>query len=119
MEPSDSDFRDAEFAESIAEEVIAVLEGHRFFALLDDLYCPTDPTMSERKCGHSYATSIEILKTLGMDSEEIADVLAVLKSRGGCCDCEILYNVAEESRLKAAYWKARYRELTEEQRSVP
>jgi hypothetical protein len=25
---------------------------------------------------------------------------------GGCCDCEILYNVAGESRLKSRYWKA-------------
>ena len=46
-----------------------------------------------------------------MDSDEIADVLAVLQSRGACCDCEVLYNVAEESRLKARYWKAEYAKL--------
>ena len=27
--------------------------------------------------------------------------------KGGFCDCEILYNVVEESRLKAEYWQAR------------
>jgi hypothetical protein len=113
MEPSSSDFRDADFAESIAEEVTAVLEGHQFFVLLDDLFCPKDPAAAARKCSHSYAGSIEILKALGTDSEEIADTLAVLKAHGGCCDCEILYNVAKESRLKAAYWNARNRESTE------
>ena len=49
-----------------------------------------------------------------MASEEIADVLAVMRFKGGRCDCEILYNVGEESRLKAEYWKGRYRELTTE-----
>ena len=114
MNPDDSDFRDAEFAASIADEVIPVLERHGFFALLDNLFSPTDPAVVARKCEHSYASSIEVLKTLGMDPEEIADILAVLKARGGCCDCEIFYNVAEESRLKAAYWKARHSELAEE-----
>lgn len=47
-----------------------------------------------------------------MDSEEIEDILAVMRFHGGSCDCEILYNVAEESRLKAKYWKSRYSELT-------
>lgn len=28
---------------------------------------------------------------------------------GGFCDCEILYNVAEESHFKSKYWKARAR----------
>jgi hypothetical protein len=27
--------------------------------------------------------------------------------QGGFCDCEILYNVAEQSRLKAEYWMAK------------
>jgi hypothetical protein len=49
-----------------------------------------------------------------MNSEEIEDVLAVMRFSGGCCDCEILYNVAEESRLKSEYWKARLKEVTTE-----
>ncbi|MGD0914396.1 MAG: DUF2695 domain-containing protein [Terracidiphilus sp.] len=112
MNPEDSGFRNAEFAESIAEQVIPVLEEQRFFALLDELFSPTDPAVASRKCEHSYASSIEILKTLSMDPEEIADILVGLKARGGCCDCEILYNVAEESRLRAESWKAEYRRLT-------
>lgn len=27
--------------------------------------------------------------------------------QGGFCDCEILYNVVENGRLKAEYWTAR------------
>jgi hypothetical protein len=32
-------------------------------------------------------------------------MFAVLRAQGACCDCEVLYNVAESSRLKAEYWK--------------
>ena len=42
-----------------------------------------------------------------MGSDDVDDILAVLTSRGACCDCEVLYNVAEESRLKAQYWSSR------------
>ncbi len=113
-QPGDYEFRDLEFAKSIATDMIPVLEERHFFELLDDLYCPPDPTASARKCEHSYSGSIEILETLGMDSREISDVLAALKARGGCCDCEILYNAVEESRLKGTYWKAHYIELAKE-----
>jgi hypothetical protein len=44
---------------------------------------------------------------LGFDPDEISEIAQVLSARGGCCDCEILFNVAEESRLKSEYWKAK------------
>jgi len=34
-------------------------------------------------------------------------VIEVLNANGASCDCEVLYNVAEESRFKSEYWKAR------------
>src|SRR5580658_1925558 len=111
-ERADDGLRDLEFAESIATYVIPVLENRRFFELLDDLYSPIDPASTPRKCDHSFAGATEVLKNLGMDPEETADILAVMKARGGCCDCEILYNVAEESRLKAEYWQTKHRELS-------
>jgi hypothetical protein len=92
----------------------AFLHKKRFFEFLDDRYCPFDPLRTRAKCEHSYAHSLEILAHLGMNSEEIEDVLAVMRFSGGCCDCEILYNVAEESRLKSEYWKARLKEVTTE-----
>jgi hypothetical protein len=109
---SDEDVRDGKFAESIAADVIAVLHKNRFFELLDDRFCPSDPLQARARCEHSYANTLAILTQFGMDSDEVEDVLAVMRFSGGCCDCEILYNVAEESRLKSEYWKARHKELT-------
>jgi hypothetical protein len=48
-----------------------------------------------------------ILVAAGFDRAELEDIFAVLQSKGGCCDCEVLYNVAETSRLKANYWLGR------------
>ena len=39
------------------------------------------------------------------DSDDLKDMFAVMRAEGACCDCEVLYNVAESSRLKAEYWK--------------
>ena len=51
--------------------------------------------------------SKDILTKLGFDGEAIVEIMQVLASKGGFCDCEILFNVAEEGRLKSEYWKAR------------
>jgi hypothetical protein len=103
---------DAEFVNDIAPDVLGVLEKDHFFERLDELFCPVDPSKQSVMCGHSFDHSVSILQDLGMDSDDVDDVLAVLRSKGGCCDCEVLYNVVEESRLKARYWKARATELT-------
>jgi hypothetical protein len=102
-----NDDLESDFIKDITPGVLSELERIRLFQKLDDQFCPvgvSDPTV---KCGHSYAQTEKILKNAGMDSEDVEDILAVLHSLGGCCDCEILYNVAEESRLKSKYWKAR------------
>jgi hypothetical protein len=98
---------DVEFVNNIAPNVIAVLEKEHFFERLDDQFCPADPSGEPTRCGHSFEISVGILRELGMDSDDVEDVLAVLSSRGACCDCEVLYNVAEESQFKSQYWKAR------------
>ena len=97
---------DAEFVNDIAPDVIGVLEAERFFEKLDDLFCTLDPSIPSIKCRHDFENSLRILRELGMDSDGIDDVIAVLHSTGGCCDCEVLYNVVEVSRLKAQYWQA-------------
>jgi hypothetical protein len=102
---------DAEFVNDIAPDVLGVLEKDHFFERLDDLFCPVDRSGRSVSCGHSFDHSVTILQALGMDPDDVDDVLAALKSKGGCFDCEVLYNVAEESRLKARYWKARAAEL--------
>ena len=48
-----------------------------------------------------------VLALGGFREDEHFDVFHVLMARGGYCDCEILYNAVEVSRLKAEYWRAR------------
>ena len=43
----------------------------------------------------------------GFSRDDLEDTFAVLKPKGEFCDCEVLYNVAEFSRLKAQYWRGR------------
>lgn len=107
-----SNFRTEEFVNDIAEDVLGVLLAQRFFERLDDIFCPEESSRVRARCGHSFANSTGILREAGMDSDDIDDVLAVLRLKGGHCDCEVLYNVAGESRLKAKYWKARHAEFT-------
>jgi hypothetical protein len=108
MSNSDSD---ADLYEDIATDVLGVLNNSRFFERLDDAFLSPGSSQPTVKCGHSFTKTTEILLGLGMDAEEIKDVIGVLRSKGGCYDCEVLYNVAEESRLKSQYWKARANEM--------
>jgi hypothetical protein len=98
---------DNDLINSIAPNVLKVLASKRFFEALDDRLCPADPAQPRSSCEGTYATSTEILSLYGFDPEEIAEITQVLASKGGCCDCEILFNAAEESRLKSHYWKNR------------
>jgi hypothetical protein len=40
----------------------------------------------------------------GFYESEYFDVFSVLMSKGGYCDCEILYNVADGSEFARRYW---------------
>jgi hypothetical protein len=55
----------------------------------------------------TYRLSESILQASGFEHDDFSDIFAVLQSKGACCDCEVLYNVAEKSRLKAKYWRSR------------
>lgn len=79
-----------EFVNKIAPAVLSVLEKERFFERLDDLLCPADSSAERVTCEHSFNISVSILRNLAMDSDDIEDVLAVLHSKGACCDCEVL-----------------------------
>jgi uncharacterized protein DUF2695 len=91
---------------SITPDVMRCLRRSQFFELLDDLLCPREGS-SPRQCSGDYTLSETILTDAGYDPEEVQEIFDVLRSQGGCCDCEILYNVAEPSRLKANYWRSR------------
>lgn len=99
-----------DFASGIAADVLEVLKQLRFFELLDDRFSPIDLAQNASRCAHSFEVTESILAGSGMNGEDIQDVLDVLRSKGACCDCEVLYNVAKESRLKAKYWKNRHAE---------
>jgi hypothetical protein len=96
---------------SITPDVMRCLDRSEFFDKLDDLLCPNEASLPRKGCGGDYKLSESVLRTAGFDSEELADIFGVLRSQGGCCDCEILYNLAESSRLKAEYWRGRAKGL--------
>lgn len=103
---SEADFSDAELIASIAPDVMKYLGSRGFFERLDDLFCPTDPSRARQQCTGNHEVSMSILKSQGLGEAEIENVCAVFAAQGGCCDCEVLYNMVETSRLKAEYWRA-------------
>jgi hypothetical protein len=99
-----TDHTEADFIRSITEDVMKCLLRSRFFDKLDNLLAPTN-TPEVTHCVGGYKLSRSILQASWFDSEEMADIFEVMRSLDGGCDCEILYNVAASSRLKANYWK--------------
>lgn len=102
MEASDDDL-----IASIAPDVLKYLARVGYFERLDDLLSPRDASRPRQECDGTYRLSESILPEFTVDNAELADILAVLSRNGACCDCEVLYNVAESSRLKAKYWQKR------------
>ena len=99
------DSTDSDLIAAITPDVMACLRRSQFFEKLDDLLSPTEG--GSGSCHGDYRLSEDILRSGGYDSEELRDIFDVLRSQGGCCDCEILYNVTETSRLKEKYWRSR------------
>ena len=100
---------------SIAPDVMKYLDRSQFFAKLDDILCPEDKALVQKKCAGDYKLSETILRASGFSGIDLTEILDVLKSRGACCDCEVLYNVVETSRLKAKYWQGRLKHPSREQ----
>jgi hypothetical protein len=105
--PEDLQYPDEELIDSITPAVIKCLQGARFFEALDDAMCPEDASHERAPCWGDFRNSRPILLNRGFKEDELFDVFHVLMRQGGFCDCEILYNAVEESRLKAEYWIAR------------
>jgi uncharacterized protein DUF2695 len=96
----------------IGPDVMTCLGRCSYFEKLDGLLSPQDNSVPVEKCDGSFRLSETILIAAGFDRAELKDVFAVLHSKGGCCDCEVLYDVAEKSRLKVTYWCGRTVEQT-------
>lgn len=105
--PDDLVYPDEELTESIAPDVLKVVSAANVFEDLDDSLCPDDECASGSQCFGDYRHTRAILLQRGFKESELFDVLHVFMAKGGHCDCEILYNVAEQSRLASEYWTAR------------
>jgi hypothetical protein len=105
--PEDLRYPDEEVIDEITPDVMKCLNGARFFELLDDVMCPQQPVRQRAQCWGDNRNSRPILLNQGFKEDEFFDVFHVLMRQGGFCDCEILYNAAAQSRLKAEYWIAR------------
>ena len=98
---------DDELVIGITPDVMRVLEGKSFFDRLDDLLSPVDSLQPASRCRGTFDLAKSILLAAGVDESDFDDIFCVLRAQGGCCDCEILYNVSETNRLKSNYWRAR------------
>jgi Protein of unknown function (DUF2695) len=105
--PEDLRYPDEELIDSITPDVMMCLLDSRFFELLDKALCPEEAGGESAPCWGDFRHSRPILLNRGFKEDELFDVFHVLMRKGGFCDCEILYNAAEHSRLKAEYWTAR------------
>jgi Protein of unknown function (DUF2695) len=109
--PEDLEYPDSALIADITPDVMRCLFGAGIFEALDDVLCPADPREPRRPCYGDYRLARAALLARGFRDHELFDVFHVLMARGGYCDCEILYNAVELSRLKAEYWRARAEEI--------
>ena len=103
----DLEYPDSELIADITPDVLRCLSRARIFEALDDVLCPADTSHPRAGCHGDYRHARAALLARGFREDELFDVFHVLMARGGYCDCEILYNAVDVSRLKAEYWRAR------------
>jgi len=91
----------------IAPDVMKCLGRCGFFEKLDGVLSPEDNSSPSHDCDGTFKLSESILLAAGFEQDDMYEIFAVLRSKGGFCDCEVLYNVAATSRLKGKYWRSR------------
>ena len=106
---------DDELVSSIAADVMMCLTRSAYFEKLDDLLSPDESSTAAQTCDGTFKLSGSLLLASGLVRDDFDDIFAVLQSRGGHCDCEVLFNVAENSRFKAKYWRNRAAGVTQPQ----
>ncbi|MBB5065045.1 DUF2695 domain-containing protein [Granulicella mallensis] len=94
----------------ITPYVMKSLEGKGFFVSLEELIFNKGAD-NPIGCKHDFTHATALLIKAGYTAEDREDIFAVMRSRGGFCDCEILYNALEESLPRERYWKTRAAEL--------
>ena len=103
----DLDYHDDEVTSTIREPIMKCILASRFFEKLDDKMSPLMPWKNAEACHGDFRIAKNALAQSGFHENEYSDVLHVLMAQGAYCDCEILYNVAPQSRLKTKCWKKR------------
>jgi hypothetical protein len=101
---------DNELIAAIAPDVLRSLRERGFFAALDELFLPIDSNSQPQTCIGDFRQAKQALQTCGFEESDWSDVFHVLMEQGTFCDCEILYNAAEESRLKSQHWRRKHEE---------
>jgi len=96
---------DEELIASITPGVMEALRKKRFFAALDEVFLPKSGTTQPQTCSGDFRHAKHALQLCGFKESDWFDVFHVLMRQGAFCDCEILYNSAIDSRLKAQYWR--------------
>src|ERR1039457_4270672 len=103
--PEELFYPDEELITSIAPDVLRSLRERGFFAALDDVLCPLNDNSQPHPCTGDFREAKQALQVCGFPESDLSDVSHVFMEQGAFCDCEILYNAAEESRLKAQHWR--------------
>jgi hypothetical protein len=111
-------FPDDDLISSITPHVSLVLKNRGFFKVLDDTLCPISPDLEVVQCKGDFSNSKAALLACGFSGGDYDDVFGVLMAIGAYCDCEALYNVAGDNRVKAQYWKFRHTTLRQSDSQV-
>lgn len=106
-----ADDPDEEFIASIAPDVLSSLQARDFFARLDDVFCPPNSITGAQVCSWDFRHAKATLQHCGFEESDWSEVFHVLMGQGAFCECEILYNVATQSRLKSQHWQHRAHEI--------
>jgi hypothetical protein len=103
--PEEVEYPDEGLIAAIKADVLAALQTSGFFGALDELLSPADVDSQRRQCSGDFRHARQALEKCGFAQSDWSDVFHVLMAEGGFCDCEVLYNVAPESRLRAGHWR--------------
>jgi hypothetical protein len=101
---------DDELIEAITADVLGTLQRGGFFTALDEMLSPKNDALLAKMRSGDFRHAKQALQVCKFEEAEWSDVFHVLMAQGAFCDCEILYNIATESRLKSQYWQRKAHE---------
>ncbi len=91
----------------ISPQTLELLTKKKLFERLDDRLCPAESTHARAWCLGGFELTARLLSEAGIEPERIEPILQELAGNGSSCDCGVLFNTAQQSRLKTEYWLTR------------